>query len=65
MDDFPDQEEPPVGKLRAGLIGVLDRTIHPVTEAELARQAKRQRTHVQAIVVHPQGLDHGAVVIGG
>ena len=43
VDDLTHQEEPPVGKLGPGLVGVLDRAIHPVAEAEFARQPEGQR----------------------
>ena len=38
VDDLAHQQEPPVGELVAGLVGVVDRAIHAVAEAELAGQ---------------------------
>ncbi len=65
MNDLAHQEEPPVGKLGAGFIGVFDRPIHPVAEPELPGQPEGERAHRQPVVPLPEGLDQLAVVIGG
>ena len=43
VDDLADQEDPPVGKLGPGFVGVLDRAIDAVAEAELARETEGER----------------------
>ena len=65
VDDLAHQEQPPVGELEPGLVGVVHRAIHPVAEAELARQPEGERPDVQPVVAGAQQLDHGAVVVGG
>ena len=49
VDDLADQEEPPVGKLGAGLVGVLDRAVDAVAEPELPGQPEGQRPDVEPV----------------
>ena len=65
VDDLPDQKEPAAGELGPGLVGVLDGPVDAVAEAELPGQPEGQRTHLEPVVVGPQRLDHGAVIVGG
>jgi hypothetical protein len=54
MDDLPDQEHPAVGKLGAGLVGVLDGAIDAVAEPELARELERQVADRERVVLGPK-----------
>jgi hypothetical protein len=65
VDDLAHQEESADRGTWAGLVGVLDRPIHPVAEAELARQPELERAGAQPVVARPEGVDHRARVVGG
>ena len=65
VDDLADQEEPAVGELDPGLVGVVHRPVHPVAEAELPGQPEGQRTDGEPVLVGPERLHHRAVVVGG
>src|SRR2546430_6175340 len=64
VDDFADQEQPAVGELGAGLIGVLDGAVHTVAEAELARELERQITERERVPLGADPIHHPAVVVG-
>ena len=65
VDDLADQEQPPVGELDPGLIGVIDRPVHSVAEPEFPGEPEGQRPGVEPILIGAKRLDHGAVVVGG
>ena len=65
VDDLADQEEAALRKLDTGLVGVVDRAVHPVAEAELAGQPEGERPRLEPVAARPQGLHHRAVVVGG
>jgi len=64
VDDLAGEEHPPVGKARAGLVGVVDGAVHPVAEAEFASQVDRQPTRTVAVAVGLDLLDQRAAVTG-
>ena len=64
VDDLADEVKPAVGELGPGLVGVVHRAVHAVAEAELPRQPEGQRSDGEAVLVGPQRLHHGAVVVG-
>ena len=51
VDDLARQEDPPIGKAQARLVGVLDRPVHPVAEAEFVGDQEPELTGPQPIVV--------------
>ncbi len=64
VDDLAHQEGAAVGELGPGLVGVLDRPVHPVAKAELTRHPEGDVAHRQRVVVRADGVDHAAVVVG-
>src|SRR6266705_4976501 len=64
VDDLADQEDPLVGELGAGLVGVLDGAIHPIAEPELAGQLEGEVAQRQRVSVPADPVDHAAVVVG-
>ena len=64
VDDLAHQQQPPVGKLVAGLVGVVDGAIHAVAEPELAGQPERQRTHLEGVIAGAEQVHEAAVIIG-
>ena len=63
VDDLAHQEEPAVGELVAGLVGVVHRAVHAVAEAELAGQPEGERAHVERVVAGPEQVHEPAVVV--
>ena len=51
VDDLADEQQAPVGELAPGLVGVLDRALHAVAEAELACEPDRDVVHDERVVV--------------
>ena len=65
VDDFAGEEHLTVGEALARLIGVVDRAIHAVAEAELAREVDGQSARAEREVIRLDLLDDGAVVVLG
>ena len=65
VDDLAGEEDPPVGELLAGLVGVLHRAVHPVAEAELPGQLQDEVARARGVVELLQALHHPAVVVLG
>ena len=63
MDDFAGQEHTAIGKPLSRLIGVVDRAIDAVTEAELAREVDREAAGSVLKVVGLNLLNEVAVVV--
>src|SRR5688500_16694422 len=63
VDDLAGEEDPAVGELLPRLVGVLDRALHPVAEAELAGQLQGHLARPRAIAELAQAVDHRAVVV--
>src|SRR5581483_2919890 len=63
MDDLAHEKDAPVGKLRPGLVGVLDRAIHTVAEAELAGELDREVADLQGVAPGADPIHQAAVVI--
>ena len=63
VDDFASQKDAVVRKLRDRLIGILDRALHAVTEAELHREEKRQASGFEAEAVCPHQIDDLAAIV--
>ncbi len=63
VDDLAGEEDPAVGELLAGLVGVLHRPVDPVAEAELAGQAQPDVPCPRGVVEPLQALHHLAVVV--
>src|SRR5262249_35622458 len=65
VDDLASEEDVPAGKARDRLVGVVDRAIDAVTEAELAREMDRQPPFLVAEAGRADLVDEPAVVRGG
>ena len=65
VDDLADEEDAPVGELPARLVGVLDRALDAVAEAEFAGEPDRDAADRQRVVALAQQVDQRAVVVGG
>src|SRR4051794_7846207 len=65
VDDLSHQEQPPVGKLGSGLVGILDCSINAVTKTELPSEPERQAANLQPVIAALEGFDHRAVVVRG
>src|SRR6185437_15615139 len=65
VDDLADQEDPRVGELGAGLVGVFDRAVDAVTEAEFTSEAEGQVADGKAEALRTYVIYDAAVVIRG
>ncbi len=63
VDDFAGQEHPLVGEPLPGLVGIVDRAIDAVAEAELPRQVDGQPALVVPEIAGSDALDDVAVVV--
>ena len=61
----PTSSEPAIGKLPPRLIGVLDRALDAVAEAELLREPDGDVLDRERVVVLAQRVDDAPVVVGG
>jgi hypothetical protein len=57
VNDLADQQQPTIGELAAGLVGIVDGAINAVAEAEFLGEPKGQRTDLQPIPVGADRLD--------
>jgi hypothetical protein len=62
VDDFAGQEDASVGKALARLVGVINRSIDPIAEAELTGEMDRQPTRPMGVIVGFDLFDDRAVV---
>jgi hypothetical protein len=63
VDDLTREEHPPVGKLLACLVRVLDGAVDAVAEAELAGQLQHERARARLVPQAFQPIDHRARVV--
>ena len=63
VNDLAGQEDAPVREPMPCLIGVVDRAVDAVAEAELARQTDRQTTGLRGVPRLPHRVDQAAVVV--
>src|SRR5689334_3038382 len=64
VNDLANQKESAIGKLRPGLVGILDCTVNAVTKPELPGQSEGQVSDAQPIAVRLQGLNDCAMIVG-
>src|SRR6185312_13656321 len=65
VDDLADEIDAPIGKLATRLVGVLDRALHAVAEAEFASQPDRDVADLEREVARLEQVDDPPVVVGG
>ena len=65
VDDLAGEMDPPIGKLLASLVGVVDRAIDAVAEAEFPGQVEGEASLFVPVVAPTHLVDEGAVVRGG
>jgi hypothetical protein len=63
VDDLAGEEDAPVGELLPRLVGVLDRALDAVAEAELAGQLQGHGAGPRPVPELPQAVHHRAVVV--
>src|SRR5262245_12781259 len=64
VNDFADQEDPPVGKLHRSLIRIVNRAVDAVAEAERLGQPDRDVAERGAVASRTKVLDQVAVILG-
>ena len=63
VDDLADEKNPPIGEFPARLVGVLDRALDAVAEAEFAGEPDRDVPDHERVVVRAQLVDDPPVVV--
>ena len=63
MNDLPHEMDRAPGELAAGLVGILDRTVHPVAEPELPGQPECETVDGERVTVGLDGFHEVTVVL--